>query len=308
MREPQSQGQKQDGAGEEFDGDGGAGGREKGFQRAGDDEQRHDAGEEADGFGGGSAEGVAAGVDAGEEEAGGEAEAGPAGDKDAGQLQGAVGGNEAPELERHASLSAGHADDAHHEAVEEDQVQRAEAGEDAAGESGEADADVVGHDPAGSLRLHADEALSPHPVVLDGDEDGGAEEEAHECGAGEGDERAERASGEEEEEGCGDPGEEAAEDAGVVDGEEAKDLPGLEFSAGVDAVVRPGQELVQVFFLGAGAAVGAYGGEILGGLAVEQTQLAEFVAGKGFEAGGLHVVQQVIEALPQGLPLFDPAI
>ena len=48
----------------------------------------------------------------GEEDAGGEAEAGGSGDHDAGDLEGAVGGYEAPEAEGHVVLAADDGDGA----------------------------------------------------------------------------------------------------------------------------------------------------------------------------------------------------
>ena len=67
----------------------------------------------------GEGERVAAAEHAGEEEAGGEAQAGSAGDEDAGELKCSVSGDEAPEAEGHVVLRAGGSDDAEVDAVGE---------------------------------------------------------------------------------------------------------------------------------------------------------------------------------------------
>ena len=72
---------------------------------AGDDQHGNGSGEQADGFAAGEGERVAAAEHAGEEQAGGEAEAGAAGDEDAGQLERAMSGDEAPDTQRHVVLA-----------------------------------------------------------------------------------------------------------------------------------------------------------------------------------------------------------
>ena len=143
------------------------GGREKGFEDSGDDQQGDGSGEEPDGFGAGEGEGVAAAEHAGEEKAGGEAETGAAGDEDAGQFERAVGGDEAPHAERHVVLRAGCGDDSDAHAIGEHEEDGSETGEDTARVSVEADGDVVGHDAAGFLRFGGEDRVGPHLMVLD---------------------------------------------------------------------------------------------------------------------------------------------
>jgi hypothetical protein len=122
------------------------GGGEEGLEQAGDDEQRDGAGEEADGFAAGEREGVATTEHAGEEQAGGEAKAGATGDEDAGDLERAVSGDEAPDAEGHVVLGAGGGDDSDAYSVGEHEEDGSDAGGDASDVGVEADGDVVGHD------------------------------------------------------------------------------------------------------------------------------------------------------------------
>ena len=78
-----------------------------------------------------------------------------------------MGGDEAPEAEGHVVAGADDADDADHEAVVEEGVQREQAGGDASGEGEAADKDVVRHDGRGGLRFDAEDALRPHPVLIE---------------------------------------------------------------------------------------------------------------------------------------------
>lgn len=143
------------------------GGGEEGFEDAGDDEHGDVAGEEADGFGAGEGERVAAAEHSGEEQAGGEAETGAAGDEDTGEFERAVSGYEAPHAERHVMLRAGCGDDSDAHAVGEHEEDGSETGEDAACVGVEADGDVVGHDAAGFLGFGGEDRVGPHLVVLD---------------------------------------------------------------------------------------------------------------------------------------------
>lgn len=161
------------------------GGREEGFEETSDGEEGDGAGEEADGLVAGEGEGVAAAEHAGEEKAGGEAESGTAGDEDAGEFEGSVGGDEGPDIEGHVVLGAGGGDDAYEHAVVEHEEDAAEAGEDSGGEGHEADADVVGHDGAGGLGFGGEDGVGPHLVVLDFIDHGGAKHGVHELRAGE---------------------------------------------------------------------------------------------------------------------------
>jgi uncharacterized RDD family membrane protein YckC len=68
------------------------------------------------------------------------------------------------------------------------------------------------------------------------------------------------------------------------------------------------QQKVEVFFLRARPAIRPYRGKILGNLPVEQSQFAQLVAGKRLQSRRLRPDEQHIQALPQSLPLFDPAV
>ena len=220
-------------------------------------------------------EGVATAAEAGEEPGGAHVEAGAAGNEDGGELERAVGGDEAPEGKRHAVLGADGGDDADVDAVEDHEPEGGDDEEDAGKVGVEADADVVGHDAGGFLRFGAEDGVGPHFVVLDGVHHLRAEHGMDELRAHEGDDDAERGAGEEEQKGAGNPGKEAAEETGVAVEEEASDGARGEAAAGVDEVVGAGYEAVEVLLEGAGAAVGARGGKVGGGLAVEQAEEAE---------------------------------
>src|SRR5580698_4574478 len=58
-------------------------------------------------------------------------------------------------------------DGSEHQAVEEQQIDGAYAGGDAPGKRGEADADVVGHDGRGGLRLDAEDRVHPEMMLAD---------------------------------------------------------------------------------------------------------------------------------------------
>ena len=182
----------------------------------------------------------------GEEDAGGEAEAGGSGDHDAGNLEGAVGGDKAPEAEGHVVLAADDRDGAEHEAVVEERVEGEEAGRDASGEGEEADGDVVGHDAGGGLGLHAEDAVGPHLVVVEVGDALGAEEHDAEVGAKHDDERAEQAGGDADERGGEQVAGHAAEEARIAVGEELPEAREGDSMAGVDVVVGAGDEAVEV--------------------------------------------------------------
>jgi hypothetical protein len=54
--------------------------------------------------------------------------------------------------------------------------------------------------------------------------------------------------------------------------------------------------------------VGADGGEVGGGLAVEQAEVAEVGGGKGFDAAGFDLVDERVEAVPVMLAGVDPKV
>ncbi len=81
-----------------------------------------------------------------EEQADAQPEAGSSGDEDAGQFQRSMGGNEAEEIEEHVRAGAGGADDAHEQAVVEEQVDGSEGPENSARKGCKAHADVVRQD------------------------------------------------------------------------------------------------------------------------------------------------------------------
>jgi len=122
------------------------GGREEGFEAAGDDEQRDGAGDELDGFGAGEGKGVAAAEHAGKQNACAEAEAGGSGEHDGGDFKRAVSGHEAEKAHGHVVLRDRGEGGADAQAVLDEQQYRADAARDAKDEGVEADHHVVGHD------------------------------------------------------------------------------------------------------------------------------------------------------------------
>lgn len=142
-------------------------GGEERLKETGDDQHGNSSGEQADGFAAGEGEGVAAAEHSREEKTGSEAQASATGDEDAGQFERAMGGDEAPNTERHVVLRAGSGDDTHVDAIGEHEIDRSKTGEDASRECVEADGDIVGHDEAGSLRFGGEDRVGPHLVVLD---------------------------------------------------------------------------------------------------------------------------------------------
>jgi len=222
------------------------GGGEEGFEGARDDEQGDGSGEELDGFEAGEGDGGGAGEHAGEEDARGEAEAGGSGDHDAGELEGAVGGDEAPEAEGHVVLAANDGDGSEHEAVVEEGVEGEEAGGDSSGEGEEADHDVVGHDAGGGFGLDAEDAVGPHLVVVEVGDGLGAEEHDTEVGADHDDEGSESAGEQADERGGEEVAGEATQQARVAVGEELPDAGEGDALTGVDVVVGSGDEAVEV--------------------------------------------------------------
>ncbi len=219
-----------------------------------------------------------------------------------------MGGHEAEDVERYVVLAAGFDDGADGEAVVEEGVEGEEASGDAAGEGEEADGDVVGHDGAGGEGLHGEDGVGPHFVMLDGVHHLGAEHGVHEGGAQHGEDHAEERGGEGEEERGGGVGEEAAEEPGVVVREEAPESERVEAATGVDEMMRPADEAVEVGFKGAGGLVRADRGEVGGGLAVEQAEVAEVGSGERLQAEGFHLLEELLQAGPVGLAEFDPAV
>ncbi len=308
FREPEDEADKEDCTHGEFECRWGVGGGEEGFERAGDDEQGDGSGDELDGFGSGNGDGFAAAEEAGEEDACSEAEAGGPGEHDAGEFEGAVGGDEAGDVEQHVMLRAGGEDDAEHHAVVVELEEGSEACDDASGEGDEADADVVRHDERREGGLGAKDGVGPHLVVVDGVHHGGAEVECGKVRADESDERAED---------CGDDGDRgrevdvgrhAAEEARVTVGDEVPEADGRDTFTGVDEVVGAADELVEVLLEGAGGAVGADGGEIGGGLAVEQAEFAEFCCVKRSDASAFDLTKERVEPVPVILTVSYPQV
>src|ERR1700733_3600858 len=109
---------------------------EEALQAAGDHQQRNDSGDQASGFESALGDGVFPAQPAGEEHRVTETEACAAGDKNRGQLERAVGGDETPKQDRHSVLVAGGAHDAEHHAVKEQGVEGGQTRGDSAGKGG----------------------------------------------------------------------------------------------------------------------------------------------------------------------------
>ena len=67
-------------------------------------------------------------------------------------------------------------------------------------------------------------------------------------------------------------------------------------------------EAVEVCFEGAGGLVGADGGEVGCGLAVEQAELAQVGGGQDFEAGGFDLLDEGFEPAPAFFTQGDPVV
>ena len=145
-------------------------------------------------------------------------------------------------------------------------------------------------------------------MVLDSVDHLRAEHGVHEVGAEDRDDDAEEEAHHAEGEGEGDVAEEAAEEAGILEGEEAADGAGGELAAGVDEIMRAGDEAVEVGFECARGLVGAGRREIGGRLAVEKAEVAEVVGGEGLQAGGFGLGGELLETVPVWLAKFDPAV
>ena len=218
----------------------------EGFEGARDDEEWDGSGEKLNGFEAGEGQGGATGEHAGEEDARAEAKASGSGDHDAGEFEGAVGGDEAPEAEGHVVLAADDGDGAEHESVVEEGVEGEEARRDAAGEGEEADGDVVGHDAGGGFWLDAEDAVGPHFVVVEIGDAGGAEEHDAEVGADHDDDGSESTGEQADKSGGEEVAGEATKQARVAIGEELPDAGDGDALTGVDVVVGATDEAVEV--------------------------------------------------------------
>ena len=103
-------------------------------------------------------------------------------------------------------------------------------------------------------------------------------------------------------------GKEAAEDSGVAFGEELPHAAEVHPVARIDVIMCPADEAVQVCFEGAGAFVGADGGEIGRCLAVEKAELAQLGGRERFEAGCFDLLDQGFQSAPAFFAQGDPVI
>ncbi len=179
---------------------------------------------------------------------------------------------------------------------------------DAAGEGEEADGDVVGHDAGGGLGLHAEDAVGPHLVVVKVGYLVGAEEHDAEVWTEHDDEGSKETGGDTDEGGREKVAGEAAEEARIAVGEELPEGRERDAVAGVDVVVGAGDEAVEVLGEGLRGAVGADGGEVGSGLAVEEAEIAEVRGREGFDAAGFNLMDERVEAVPVMLAGVDPEV
>jgi len=205
-------------------------------------------------------------------------------------------------------LSAGGGDDSDAHAIGEHEEDGSKTGEDSACVGVEADGDVVGHDAAGRLGLCGEDRVGPHLVVFDLVDHLRAEHGMHELRARDCQEGSEKCAGEKDSEGYDGVRQEAAEDSWISPGEEVPYAREVQSIAGVDVIVGAADEAVEVCFEGAGGLVGADGGEVGGGLTVEQAKLAQVGGRQGFEAGGFDLLDQGFEPAPTFFPQGDPVI
>ena len=117
-------------------------------------------------------------------------------------------------------------------------------------------------------------------------------------GPREGDERAESSGEKEDRRGRDDVAREAAQQARIAVGEELPQRYGRDALSGVDEVVGASDEAVEVVLQRARGVVGAHGGEVGRGLAVEQAEIAQVARRKRTHSGAFHLAQQRIQPVP----------
>lgn len=229
----------------EFDGKWSCRGREKGFKKAGDEQEWYGSGQQTQRFSASQRQSACTTKNSREEKAPSEAKTGSTGQKDAGQFERAVRSNEAPETERHALLRTGSRDNAHHQSVVEEQEQRAEAARKATGKGDKANANVVGGDGGRGLWRDGDERFGPHLVMLNRRDHLRAEEGAHEFGANESENGAENTSSQKDKEGRGGERKQTTKENRIVAEKEESEAAQRDAVAGIDELMGSGDELIE---------------------------------------------------------------
>jgi uncharacterized RDD family membrane protein YckC len=107
-------------------------------------------------------------------------------------------------------------------------------------------------------------------------------------------------------EGDGDEAQVAAKDDRIIQDEEAENRRRARFPGGIDDIVCPRQELIEVPREVHRAAIFAQGGEIGGDLPVEQPQFLEFAAMQAAQAAPLALVEQLLQPGPVRFAFFQP--
>lgn len=177
-------------------------------------------------------------------------------------------------------LRAGCADDSHQQTVVEEKKHGTDAGNDAAGKGHEGDGQVVGGDLCGCLGLHCDDRVGPHLVMLDCVDHCGAEKLAHEIGAREGEQIAEQDACKKNEKGGGGIANHCAEDDGITVRKEVQCAAKRGLLSCVDQVVGAAYQPVEILGGDFSGAIAPHGGEVSGGLTVEEPEIAELGSGE----------------------------
>ena len=130
----------------------------------------------------------------------------------------------------------------------------------------------------------------------------------HEFRPGTGQHHAEQSAGERDEERYRYVGEIAAEDERVLVAEKAEQGEEVGLAARIDDMVGASQQLVDVGGVGAGGRILAQSRQVRGHLAIEQSQLLEFGAGKLSDARGIGLAEERLETIPQRAAAGKPQV
>lgn len=205
-------------------------------------------------------------------------------------------------------LLASDADYAEQKAVVEHRQDSEKAKDNAACECDEADGDVVGHDCAGSLRLHAHNRLGPHFVVLDGINHPRAEHVPHELRPRQSEHGAERPAREQDDEREEDVAESSLNKGRVIVAHKVEDFQEPFAPAGIDDMVGPSQQLVNQLSVSTSGGVLTQSREVAGYLPVQQGGFSQFVARKAAHSVLRGLTDEPVEAVPVRAALGEPLI
>jgi hypothetical protein len=219
-----------------------------------------------------------------------------------------VRGDEAPKAQPQAVLPARRRHHAHLQAVPEHHEDGSQTRRDAGGKGHEAHGDVVRHDECGGLGLGAEDGFRPHAVVLDGIYHLRAKQGVHELRPRQRQQHAKHAARNEQRECHRRIRQQPAKEPRIAVQQKLPHRGRTKASARVDVVVRATDQPVEIRLERARSLVRAYGGEVRGGLPVEQPEVPQVVDGERLQAARLDLPNEDFQAAPAGSAEFDPAI